>query len=69
MLQAVSRFVPNIINNDGSINIDQLFKVSSHRNLQVMTKYDHAVKTAAEWYTNLPVLTPSQRVELVDLMP
>lgn len=62
------RFYP-IINIDRTINVDQLFKVSSYRNLQVLSKYDHAVKSASEMYQQQPVMTLAQRNRLSDIVP
>lgn len=59
----------SVINSDGTVNIAQLFKVANYRNIQVMTKRDHAFKTATEWNQQQPVLTVAQRLDLVDLLP
>ena len=59
----------SVINPDGTANIAHLFKAANYRNIQVLTKCEHALKTAAEWYQQQPVLTPAQRLDLVDLLP
>ena len=59
----------SVINSDGTVDIAHLFKAANYRNIQVLKKCDHAFKTAAEWYQQQPVLTPAQRLDLVDLLP
>ena len=58
-----------LITNLDTVNVDQLFKAANYRNVQVMTKCDHAFKTATERRQQQPVLTPAQRLDLVDLLP
>ncbi len=59
----------NITNAVGTVDVEQLFKFASYRNLQILTKDEHAAKTASELRQRQPILTAAQMTELVDLLP